>query len=111
MPRCARCAALWHAALGTLHDPRTLAPACLWPALAHAAHAAHSPPPLLSVPPSPSRPAQIDVEGFEPSVLRGARNLFLQHTVSHLFMEYSPGVAERAFDYGWYEDNPTVLLG
>ncbi|KAL4449442.1 hypothetical protein ABPG77_007086 [Micractinium sp. CCAP 211/92] len=54
---------------------------------------------------------KIDVEGFEPSVLHGARDLFLKHTVENIFMEYSPGVAERAADWAWFESNPSVLLG
>lgn len=104
---------------------------------------------------------QIDVEGFEPSVLHGTRDLllkvgarptawsplaparlhvyagggaqpssvlpcpapqpdepaprplarFLQHTVEHVFMEYSPGVAERSADFAWFESNPTSLMG
>ncbi|EFN60043.1 hypothetical protein CHLNCDRAFT_133271 [Chlorella variabilis] len=36
---------------------------------------------------------KVDVEGFEPSILRGTRGLLLQHEVKHIFMEYSPGVA------------------
>lgn len=52
-----------------------------------------------------------DVEGYEPGVLRGTKRLFLEHTVQHIFMEYSPGVAERARNWYWFEDNPAVLLG
>ncbi|PRW60388.1 A disintegrin and metallo ase with thrombospondin motifs 12 [Chlorella sorokiniana] len=52
-----------------------------------------------------------DVEGYEPGVLRGSKRLFLDHTVQHMFMEYSPGVAERAHNWYWFEDNPVVLLG
>ena len=36
---------------------------------------------------------QVDVEGFEPAVLRGAKRLLAEKRVAHLFMEYSPGVA------------------
>jgi hypothetical protein len=60
-------------------------------------------------PPNPK--AQADVEGYEPGVLRGSKRLFLDHTVQHMFMEYSPGVAERAHNWYWFEDNPVVLLG
>lgn len=41
----------------------------------------------------PLVPLQADVEGFEPSVLRGAKGLLAAKKVAHLFMEYSPGVA------------------
>ena len=35
------------------------------------------------------------MEGYEPGVLRGTKRLFLEHTVQHIFMEYSPGVAGK----------------
>ncbi|KAL4427805.1 hypothetical protein ABPG75_001894 [Micractinium tetrahymenae] len=54
---------------------------------------------------------KIDVEGFEPSVLHGSRNLLLKHSVENIFMEYSPGVAERSADYVWFESNPAALMG
>lgn len=48
-----------------------------------------------------NRPAlQIDVEGYEPHVLRGAKRLFLEHSVQYAFMEYSPGVAGKLCG-GW----------
>lgn len=34
-----------------------------------------------------------------------------QHNVENIFMEYSPGVAERSQDWAWYEANPVVLMG
>lgn len=47
----------------------------------------------LNLPRPPCLPLQADVEGFEPSVLRGAKGLLAAKRVAHLFMEYSPGVA------------------
>ncbi len=44
-------------------------------------------------------------------VMRSAKGLLLEHSVQNVIMEYSPGVAERSFDWDWYEDNPVVLLG
>lgn len=47
---------------------------------------------LVPLPPSHTTSLQVDVEGYEPGVLRGAKRLLLEHTVQHIFMEYSPGV-------------------
>ena len=60
--------------------------------------------------PSPSA-VQIDVEGFEPEVLRGASGLLLKGAVHNVMMEYSPGVAERHMNYDLYDQNPIVLAG
>ena len=55
--------------------------------------------------------SQVDVEGYEPQVLRGAKRLLLHRRVAHAFMEYSPGVAERARDWRWLEAHPLALMG
>lgn len=49
---------------------------------------------------------QADVEGYEPGVLRGTKRLFLEHTVQHIFMEYSPGVAGEL----WFVEGTQPLL-
>lgn len=51
-----------------------------------------------------------DVEGFETSVLAGAKRLFDRHNVWNVVMEYSPGVAERSRDWDDFRRNPIMLL-
>ncbi|KDD74539.1 hypothetical protein H632_c1243p0, partial [Helicosporidium sp. ATCC 50920] len=54
---------------------------------------------------------KVDVEGFEPQVLRGCRDLLLADRVDHIIMEYSPGVAVNNADFKAGEMNAAMLLG
>ena len=51
-----------------------------------------------------------DVEGFEAGVLRGCAALLKSYRVENIFMEYSPGVAERGRDWDMYKANPAMQL-
>lgn len=53
---------------------------------------------------------QVDVEGFEPHVLKSATGLLLGSKVDNLVMEYSPGVAERHQNWDLFEANPSMLV-
>ncbi|KAL6784221.1 hypothetical protein ACKKBG_A05315 [Auxenochlorella protothecoides x Auxenochlorella symbiontica] len=50
-----------------------------------------------------------DVEGFEPSVMRGARDLLLKRSVENIIMEYSPGVGDWQRDWDKSMSNPIML--
>lgn len=52
---------------------------------------------------------QADVEGFEPTVMRSARNLLLKHSVENIIMEYSPGVGEHLQNWEKSEENPRII--
>ena len=41
---------------------------------------------------------QVDVEGWEWSVMQGANQLLASHNVENLVMEYSPGVCEGKYN-------------
>ncbi len=42
-------------------------------------------------------------------MLQSAARLLLKHKVDNLIMEYSPGVAERHFNWELYVDNPKAM--
>ncbi|KAL4449441.1 hypothetical protein ABPG77_007085 [Micractinium sp. CCAP 211/92] len=54
---------------------------------------------------------KVDVEGHEASVMQSAKQLLLQHEVKHIFLDYSPGVAEKRGDWRAVQAHPTMLLG
>lgn len=53
---------------------------------------------------------KLDVEGYEPDALAGAKGLFEARAVDNLVMEYSPHVAERARRFGDLSRAPQALL-
>mmetsp|Transcript_5720 Transcript_5720/g.12635 ORF Transcript_5720/g.12635 Transcript_5720/m.12635 type:complete len:565 (+) Transcript_5720:140-1834(+) len=42
---------------------------------------------------------KVDVEGWEWSVMQGARKMFSKYNVENIVMEYSPGVPERSYNH------------
>ncbi|KAG2446062.1 hypothetical protein HXX76_000664 [Chlamydomonas incerta] len=52
---------------------------------------------------------KVDVEGWEPAVMRGAERLFGQNLVENIVMEYSPGVPERHFMWQDMAAHPAML--
>lgn len=52
---------------------------------------------------------QADVEGFEPIVMRSARDLLLKHSVENIIMEYSPGVGEHLQNWEKSAENPRII--
>ncbi|KAG2497667.1 hypothetical protein HYH03_004406 [Edaphochlamys debaryana] len=51
---------------------------------------------------------KVDVEGWEYAVIQGAEGLLSKYNVENIVMEYSPGVAERHWDFP--KMNDTVLM-
>lgn len=63
---------------------------------------------------SPTRTSecwQVDVEGFEPQVLSGGRDLLLGAGVDNIILEYSPGIHARKKQWEALARNPKMLLG
>lgn len=54
---------------------------------------------------------KVDAEGFEPSVMRSAQRLFQNqnNSIENILLNYSPVVAERKMDWGWYGNFPLML--
>lgn len=52
---------------------------------------------------------KMDVEGFEPAVLRSAAHLFERHHVDNVVMEYSPGAYEANGKWADYKEVPGML--
>jgi len=52
---------------------------------------------------------KVDVEGFEPSVLRTGTRLVTEKAVEHIFLEYSPGVGHRANNFTFAKEFPLML--
>lgn len=53
---------------------------------------------------------KVDVEGFEPAVFRGAKNILSAGYVPDIVFEYSPGVFERAANFQQACRNPETLM-
>lgn len=53
---------------------------------------------------------KVDVEGFEPGVMKSADKLTQQKRIRHMVMEYSPGVRERDHQWDIAADNARMLL-
>mmetsp|Transcript_16173 Transcript_16173/g.45066 ORF Transcript_16173/g.45066 Transcript_16173/m.45066 type:complete len:648 (-) Transcript_16173:208-2151(-) len=53
---------------------------------------------------------KVDVEGYEPEVFRSAARLIKDRVFDHIFLEYSPGVADRAQNYTFGLEFPTMLM-
>ncbi|KAG2452620.1 hypothetical protein HYH02_002857 [Chlamydomonas schloesseri] len=52
---------------------------------------------------------KVDVEGWEPAVIRGAEGLLKRGSVEDIIMEYSPGVPERHFQWQDIAAHPAML--
>ena len=52
---------------------------------------------------------KVDVEGFEPEVFDGAREVFARYKPRNVMMEYTPGVYERSGDWNTMYKFPAML--
>eukprot|EP00798_Chlamydomonas_sp_ICE-L_P025661 gene25661-11326_t len=52
---------------------------------------------------------KIDVEGYEPAVIRSAERLMAKSSIANILLEYSPGIPERSRNYEGMLELPLML--